>query len=242
MGQEPDRAIAPSELRSAVDDASAKPGLAWPQVWGLILTLAVVCSALMAARHQTGLFIPILAFIVCMVAAWYDAATAHIPNPLTYTAILLGLGLNATASLPGMTAAAQWLGTVGVFDALAGFGLCASIGLACMLVAGMGGGDMKVLAALGALLGFNASATVLIVALAVATVYAVVNLIVAGQLNRVVGFLSLQLLELVYLQRTDAVVAVSKKSIPLAVPLVLGLLLSRVGHALGWTFWPFGSN
>jgi Flp pilus assembly protein protease CpaA len=215
----------------------------WFQVWVLILALAAVCTAIgsiSASGNAAGLFIPLVTFVVCLLAAWYDSATQHIPNPLTYTAILMGIGINCVAQLPTLAAAGHWLGTAGVGESLAGFGLCTSVGLVCMALAGMGGGDMKLLSAIGALLGLSQSVDVLVAALVIGIVYALLNLILAGRLNRVVSLLSLQLLELVYLKRGPAVASSSKRDIPAAVPLLLGLVITRMGLAFRWNFWPFG--
>jgi len=239
MSHEPDKAVVAPDVPQAPGDVAARL-LSWPQVWGLMLLLAVACAVAAAMYHATELFFPpILTLIICILAAFYDAATARIPNEITYTAILVGLTINILPPLLVGAAQARWLGATGATEALCGFLLCAGIGLGSLLIAGMGGGDMKLLAALGALLGFSDCIPVLVVALVVAIIYALLNLIVAGRLNQAMGGLSVQVLELVYLQRTSPMAPLTKRTIPLAVPLVLGLLVARLGVTLKFPFWPF---
>jgi prepilin peptidase CpaA len=244
MSVEPDNAVVP--LGSAQRaEGFARPTLPWLHVWAILLALAAtgtVTSTVASSGKAAGLFIPLLTFVVCLLAAWYDSATERIPNPLTYTAILLGVGINCVATIPALAGTGHWLGTAGTVESLMGFGLCTSIGLVCMALAGMGGGDMKLLSAVGALLGLSQSVDVLVAALVVGIIYSLINLVLAGRLNRVVSLLSFHLLELVYLKRTDAVATTSKHDIPAAVPLLLGLVITRMGLALRWNFWPFGTG
>ena len=238
MTQDPDPTITPSALPMAGGGVLSKPGFFWVQVWTAILSLTLIASLLAALAHATGLFIPTLAFILCAIAACYDAATGPIPNPLTYTGILLGLAFNSLAAAPAMAGAAHWLGSVGAPECLAGFGLCAGIGLVCRGF-GMGGGDMKVIAALGALLGLQQCMVVLVMGLAAAVVYALINLAAAGRLNRVMALITVQLLELMYLHRMEPLPQTSRRHAPAAVPLAVGLVVSRIGMAQHWSFWPF---
>ena len=70
----------------------------------------------------------------------------------------------------------------------------------------------------------------LIIALAVALAYSIINLAVAGRLNGVVRLAATQLLELIYLRRfpaplPDDAAPSAATHIPMAVPLAIGLLL-----------------
>lgn len=216
--------------------------VSWPTVWVALLALAAVTATLAlvgiksapagfaADTPNHGYFVLSCTTLICVLAAWFDAATTRIPNPLTYTAVVLGLVLSLLAAglkVAHLVAPVTWLGAPGPMDALLGFGMCLGIGVACLIFAGMGGGDVKLLAALGMLLGYGDVRCVLLWALAVALPYAVLNLLVAGRLNNVCRIISLQLLSWIYLHKAAAVDTPSKTHIPLALPLLAGLLLAQ---------------
>lgn len=237
MSQELDKvpdALSP-EPAGTGSRAFASGFLSWPQMWGVILAggavLALLGQMALGPRSTGGLYLPAVAFLVCALAAWYDAATQHIPNPITYTAILLGLGLNMLKPVLVLAHAdlvVQWLGAVGPLDSLAGFAVCAVIGLSSLMfgMRGMGGGDIKVLGALGALLGLHRAGCVMFVALTIAVPYALINLALMGRLNAVIRLVMGQLMEIAYLKKTQSVEAVSAWYIPVSVPLLLGLVVS----------------
>jgi len=84
-----------------------------------------------------------LVLLVCLtVAAWTDIRRNMIYNWTTYPGIVLGLG-------------AQWLdaGSEGVADGVRGFLVCGGVILFVFLFGGTGGGDVKLIAMLGAGLG-----------------------------------------------------------------------------------------
>ena len=84
-----------------------------------------------------------LAIVVVLVAAWSDLKHRRIPNKLTLPAIAVGLVLAVV--LEGMDGL-KWSGIGFAF----GFGVF----LLPWLMGGMGGGDVKLMAAVGALLGW----------------------------------------------------------------------------------------
>ena len=75
-------------------------------------------------------------------AAWQDARTFEIPNLLTVSAALLGLSLH--------TYDAAW---AGLWSSLSGLALGLALFLPIHILAGAGAGDVKLMGALGALLG-----------------------------------------------------------------------------------------
>jgi len=207
--------------------------LPWLAVWALLVVLAAVgaeAASLLWGPLREPIFLPVLTFLLCLLAAWHDAAVQRVPNALTYTGILIGLAFNVLGSRLGLGV----LGATDTVDALQGFALCAGIGLACLMLAGMGGGDVKLLAAIGALLGYHGAGGVhgvvgvLLWALALAVAYALVNLIIAGRLNALCQIASLHVLSLIFLRQPLVIPTQAKGSIPLAVPLVAGLVMARV--------------
>lgn len=209
----------------------------WRTLWVLMICAsAVVASAVQIAldRADDGLFAIVLAVAVCGVAAWFDAGTMRVPNPLTYTAILIGLGLSAvvqSCDAAGWTIVNRWIGAPGAVESLQGFGLCAAMGLGCMLLANMGGGDMKLMAAIGAMLGYEATLPVLFNMLSIAAVLAVVNLIWTGRLTAGVQFVAYSLLTLYFLKQRLPEPPPRSRHMPLAVPMLLGLITAQ--------FYPF---
>jgi prepilin peptidase CpaA len=205
----------------------------------LVCGAAIGAAGLVAAAGGTrGFFLPTLAALVCVAAAVFDASTGRIPNRLTYTALLLGLGLNAvSAALPLVTASAggaavTWLGGPGLASSLWGFAACAGLGLLGAAVAGVHGGDLKLLAAVGAMLGLAETGNVLLVALLVALAYSVLNLLAAGRLNTVLRLGAARAMELVYTGRAatgvpDDGAPADATHIPMAVPLAAGLLVAQ---------------
>ena len=239
------------ESPTAVADANADPAappaarraVPWVEAWAAVAGLAAaVATAGLFVREggSQGLFVPALCFGMVLLAAGFDAATGRIPNPLTYTGILLGFGLNALGVVLAALAprlAAHWLGAAGPTQSALGLLVFGGIGLFCLILAGMGGGDMKLLAAVGAMLGLSQATDALLCALAVAVVYSVVNLLIRGRLNATARAAAVQLLNLVYLRDLTPTAPASRKSIPLSVPILLGLILSRVPGVAAATGW-----
>jgi len=118
------------------------------------------------------------AVVTCLavvgIAALCDLATRRIPNVLTVGGLLIGLALHATVS-----------GFKGFLFALVGAAVCAVIPIIGFARGEMGGGDVKLFAAIGALvgpsLGIDAQAFTFVVVLLVLWPY---RLLRAGILRR----------------------------------------------------------
>jgi prepilin peptidase CpaA len=113
---------------------------------------------------QTALFVTIFAAI-------YDVLTGRIPNWLTFSTIILAL--LARVFLEGMSGLGQ-----GALATVSGFGLY----LPLFYFGVMGGGDVKLLMAVGALTSVMFVSQTAIVAIMVGGVYALVDTLARGRL------------------------------------------------------------
>jgi prepilin peptidase CpaA len=86
---------------------------------------------------------------VLVAAAVFDLRRGTVYNWLTYPAILAGLALGAVQG----AAAGDTAG--GLVDHIVGFGFGFGVLLAAYVLGGMGGGDVKLMGAVGALLGWK---------------------------------------------------------------------------------------
>jgi prepilin peptidase CpaA len=115
-----------------------------------------------------------LACAMTLASAWTDARTGRIPNLLTLPAIPLGLGLGAIQA-----------GWVGFGSAALGALLCFAVPYVLFRSSrgqAIGGGDVKLFAALGALLGTSAGLEVELASLVLLAVFALLALTWRGQL------------------------------------------------------------
>ncbi|MHC4140329.1 MAG: A24 family peptidase [Planctomycetota bacterium] len=186
--RQPEPSGADGDTGTALEDqlVATPPARLW---WCLgFCVAAVIASALQLWSGQTerGYFLLVLCFLVCGVGAWIDVASRRIPNLLTYPAILVGLAINVLLppllEIIGAEVAVVWSGATGFTDGMLGFGLCAAIGIISFMARGLGGGDVKLLAAVGAMLGFHAVVAVLFNTLLVAAVIGLVNWALHGTL------------------------------------------------------------
>jgi prepilin peptidase CpaA len=86
----------------------------------------------------------VLLAVVVLIAGYYDIRWRRIPNWLTLASLVVGLALNGVLS-----------GTAGLADAGEGIGLALLINFPLFLLHARGAGDVKLLAALGALVGWR---------------------------------------------------------------------------------------
>ena len=143
---------------------SCSPAIAWT----CIISLSLVAAAglqIASGQAERGYFLHALCGVILCAATVSDVATRRIANRLTYPAILLGIALNLGSSVvladrpqPSLF---SWLGATGPADAAWGFGAAAALGLLSFSFRGLGGGDVKLLAAMGAMLGLNLTTAVL---------------------------------------------------------------------------------
>ncbi len=120
-------------------------------------------------------FIPsALAVAATALAAGTDARTGRIPNRLTVPLLAGALLLHFSCGGAGELLAS-----------IVGAAVCAATPLVIFSRGGMGGGDVKLFAALGALVGATPGLEIQIVAFVVTGAYAVASLIRQGRLTHV---------------------------------------------------------
>lgn len=114
--------------------------------------------------------------VICVVAAWTDVRTGRIPNKLTVTGLGLGLALSiASGGLRGLL-----LSVVGALVA-------ALVPLLLFRFKAMGGGDVKLFAALGALLGAGDGLEIQMAAFVLGALQGIAIWIKNGQLSKGLG-------------------------------------------------------
>jgi prepilin peptidase CpaA len=107
-----------------------------------------------------------LATIPAIIAGWTDWRSRRIPNWLTVPALILGIGANTLAH-----------GWTGAKESLLGAGLGLGLLLPFVLLKSLGGGDWKLVGALGAFLGPLRLVVVLVATILVAGAMAVILII-----------------------------------------------------------------
>ena len=118
-------------------------------------------------------YLLICASAVALAGAIHDARSRRIPNRLTFTAIATGFAVRA--------AVGGWLGLESaIWGALAAGGVFFLL----FVVGGMGGGDVKLMAAVGAWAGMNQVVPILLAAALAGGVLAIVYMIADGNVSR----------------------------------------------------------
>jgi prepilin peptidase CpaA len=92
------------------------------------------------------------AVIAALLGAYFDVTSGRIPNRLTYSAILAAFVLRF-----------GFLGWRGLLEGLIGLLLCGGAFLLLFVIHAMGGGDVKLMAAVGAWVGYRNAGIALIV-------------------------------------------------------------------------------
>lgn len=107
--------------------------------------------------------------VVVVWAALLDLRTRRIPNWLTLSALVLGLAMRVP------------LGSSAVLDGFLAAGAAFALALPVFALGGLGGGDVKLLAAVGAFLGLDALWGALFVAVLVAGAFAIISILRQGR-------------------------------------------------------------
>ncbi len=135
--------------------------------------------------------------VVVIVAGVIDIRSRRIPNWLTVSGVVLGVGINSILyGLPGLLLAAK------------GLGLALLIYVPLFLIHGMGGGDVKLMAAVGALTGPYPWLAIFIITSLLGGVCGLALALAKGRLRRTFGNILFILRQLVlfrapHLQREE---------------------------------------
>jgi len=92
------------------------------------------------------------AVIVALLGAWFDVISRRIPNRLTYPAIIAALLVRL-----------GFLGWHGLLEGFLGLLLCGGVFFLLFVIHAMGGGDVKLMAAVGSWVGYHNAGLALIV-------------------------------------------------------------------------------
>jgi len=171
--------------------------------------------------------------LVVVIAAVYDVRYRRIPNWLTLSGVLLGLGVN------------WWVGSqlgsdagFGVLRALKGLGLAFVIYFPLYILRGMGAGDVKLMSAVGAIAGAANWFGIFILTNILGGIVAVCLLLSKGRLRNSLGNLGYMLKELAffrapYMQREELDVKNPKAvTLPHGLMIMLGSIAFLVAAAI----------
>ncbi len=116
--------------------------------------------------------------VVLIIAAVTDLRSGKIYNWTTYPAMLIGLvGHAVIGGLWGDVSQAGKPGCMGLVDSLLGLAIGAGPLLAVRFAGGMGGGDVKVMGAIGALAGWRFALSAMFYGFAIAAILAMLIMI-----------------------------------------------------------------
>ncbi|MGA3072732.1 MAG: A24 family peptidase [Bryobacteraceae bacterium] len=114
--------------------------------------------------------------LAVLVATVTDLRTRRIPNWLTVSTLLLGFVLNALIAYPSPVE--------GVWLAAKGFGLAFGLNLVMYMLHMTGAGDVKLLAAVGALVGFSDFLGIFLLTALIGGVLAIILMLVKGRVRQ----------------------------------------------------------
>jgi prepilin peptidase CpaA len=133
---------------------------------------------------------------LALLAAIYDVRFRRIPNWLSVSGVLLGVGLNSIWALDGVL----WYEGYNWRSALGGLGLAFLIYFPLYLLRGMGAGDVKLMAAVGALVGPMNWIGIFVLGSVFGGITAVFIVLSRGRLRRTLSNIGHVLFELAHLR------------------------------------------
>jgi prepilin peptidase CpaA len=157
-----------------------------------------------------------LAFVALCMAV--DARTRRVPNLISVSMMLAGVALNTL-----------YFGAAGLMASLGGLTLIGALLLAPFALGGVGGGDVKMMAAVGALLGPHHAVLALLAGMALGGVAMVLHLLRRGRLREKLGAAA-SMTAAALAQRSSVPLRLSTAdadaiALPYSVPLGLGTVL-----------------
>jgi prepilin peptidase CpaA len=118
----------------------------------------------------------VLALVLACWGGWMDWRTRRIPNWLTVSGALLGLVANTIFG-----------GWRGVIQSMEGAALALGLLLPLVLLRGYGAGDWKLMGAIGAVMGWQAMLSVLIMSALISGAMAIIQVLAAGRVKETLG-------------------------------------------------------
>jgi prepilin peptidase CpaA len=187
------------------------------------------CAAKIAPPLQDGVglkaVVLALAVALALIAGWTDFRSRRIPNWLTIPGLLVGISLNALAGgLPGLK------------TSLLGAGLGLLVLLPFVVLRSLGAGDWKLAGALGAFVGWQALADLLMGSVFVAGVMALVLVIYKRRFKQTLRNIGRMLASLLTFHMPGAEVSLDNPQslkVPYGVALALTTLLYGVERIWG---------
>jgi prepilin peptidase CpaA len=131
----------------------------------------------------------VLLIALLLGAAVYDVRYRRIPNWLTVSGVVLGLALNSFLYQGTSTAP---FGFAGLFFALKGLGLAFAVYVFLYALRAMGAGDVKLMAAVGAIVGWENWFGIFVVTAVIGGIMSLILVVVRGRLQKTlfnVGFI-----------------------------------------------------
>jgi len=159
------------------------------------------------------LFCNVLMFALVLVAAAIDIATRKIPNTLTYPAIIIALVLGSLS--------------LGITSSVAGLLVAAVPALLLFAFGSLGGGDVKLLAAVGAGLGVPLIIDGWLYILFCAVVVGFLQILIAGRLQQITRSFVVACRSLIY-PGVPADSASRDFKMPFAVPIAGGVICAMI--------------
>jgi prepilin peptidase CpaA len=166
-----------------------------------------------------------LAAIPAVIAGWTDWHTRRIPNRLTVPALFFGIAVNTVA-----------LGWAGAKTSLLGAGLGLGLLLPFVLLRSLGGGDWKLIGALGAFLGPPRLINVLLITVLTAGLMALVVIVWKRRIGRTLRNLAHMLASLFTLHLPGPELSLDNPDslkIPFGVAVAVAVVLYTVRQAWG---------
>ena len=168
----------------------------------------------------------IAAVLVALAGAVTDVRSARIPNKLTYAALLVALSLRSTL-----------LGLSGLKSGALGMLIAGGLFLVLFVLGAMGGGDMKLMAAVGAWVGSTQVATLILAAAIAGGILALGRILFRNMLGETLR----NTFRLIYYRLTSGlqphpelnVQSPGSQRVPFGVAIAVGAL-SCAGNAIWW--------